>query len=846
MNLECHVCAARNVATSFQSLDDLQYHLFCNHEAPLNMFMFVCHKCNFKFGNKQRLSEHEETCGGRELRSAEYMTGNQTTSVPPANPSNIETPGTRNGTQSQSQTESLGTKRIKVELPKTLENPVSNLWTAKAKVQDQNRYATKTHSNVKSESQDVDTSEVEILGTVEIRRNKNCTATDTHSNVKFESQDMDTSEVEILGTVEIKKRKALSISAEHTSHRSGEIAQQNVNSKGESSNMQQMNEAITSLGTSNTQPRTIDGIPLWKQYLLGLENVDQTQISGCNITSDQDERIATLISTAANLTDKIIVSGPCLHPKKKKKYYTLKDSELYHRDNIRTYFNQFGRIFYVCVQILDDLTTNSYVIFDQCVSAAKCIEQGNHKILGQNFRVQKGRPSKNMSSIIIGNLEQNLLHSPAILTNRIFVSGPCLHPLNENPNAFQRKAFRTYFSQFGKILNIELKEENILDFSVENVVDSIIFDSRGSAAKCLQQHKHRIRGHIFTVWAAEPILKNIIFVKGPCLDHEKMNPNASLEGEFRTYFSQFGKVNGISMITAQNAQIAFDDCDSAAKCLQQEQHQIGAHDFIAWTVSLSRPTNSMKNKIRAPPEPSMPVPMNENVSDANTICISGPCLHPEEMDPIASQRDEFRTYFSQFGQITDISIKTAQNAKIAFDNSDSVAKCIQQDKHTIGVHDFIVWPAKPTTSMREKIKENLVRSMNWPPNVKIVPTRANVQSNPPTASNLESQMARRRQMLQASSQVHRDYLHLNLTKADRKKIRACLELSMRESSNVNTGPTVANVQSNPPTASNLGSQMSLALASTSSQVHGSVEDCSEKYREWSQSIRWSQRFDELS
>ncbi|KAI1696108.1 MIZ/SP-RING zinc finger domain-containing protein [Ditylenchus destructor] len=109
--------------------------------------------------------------------------------------------------------------------------------------------------------------------------NQNCStdsATIIQSNVMTEPEDVDTSEVEILGIVEMRKRKAPSKSAEHTSQISGGIAQLNVKAEGESSNLQQMKQAKTNL------------VP--------------TQITGFN--SRKEVQAATSTSTVANLTNK--------------------------------------------------------------------------------------------------------------------------------------------------------------------------------------------------------------------------------------------------------------------------------------------------------------------------------------------------------------------------------------------------------------------------------------------------------------------------------------------------------------------------------------------------------------
>ncbi|KAI1695008.1 hypothetical protein DdX_19815 [Ditylenchus destructor] len=73
MILECHVCTGNKIETSFNSLDDLQAHLFrYHHDGHLDVFLFVCHRCDYKFGTEYRLLRHEEKCG-RVSRSEEDM-----------------------------------------------------------------------------------------------------------------------------------------------------------------------------------------------------------------------------------------------------------------------------------------------------------------------------------------------------------------------------------------------------------------------------------------------------------------------------------------------------------------------------------------------------------------------------------------------------------------------------------------------------------------------------------------------------------------------------------------------------------------------------------------------------
>ncbi|KAI1705318.1 hypothetical protein Ddc_15788 [Ditylenchus destructor] len=76
------------------------------------------------------------------------------------------------------------------------------------------------------------------------------------------------------------------------------------------------------------------------------------------------------------VTNKIIVSGPRLHPIRVRQ-----------RKELETYFSQFGKIIHA---------TMHTVMFDNCDSAAKCIQQKAHKILGKDYVVRRGRPTKSM------------------------------------------------------------------------------------------------------------------------------------------------------------------------------------------------------------------------------------------------------------------------------------------------------------------------------------------------------------------------------------------------------------------------------------------------------------------
>ncbi|KAI1697431.1 hypothetical protein DdX_18514 [Ditylenchus destructor] len=96
----------------------------------------------------------------------------------------------------------------------------------------------------------------------------------------------------------------------------------------------------------------------------------------------------------------------------------------------------------------------------------------------------------------------------------------------------------------------------------------------------------------------------------------------------------------------------------------------------------------------------------------NMISLTGPCLHPEHVDPRPFQKEEFRSYFGQFDKITAGHCHLSESQKIAdtriaFDNCES--KCIQEGTHRICGQDFVFRRKRPTKSMRKKLVATLMK-----------------------------------------------------------------------------------------------------------------------------------------
>ncbi|KAI1708717.1 hypothetical protein Ddc_14235 [Ditylenchus destructor] len=390
------------------------------------------------------------------------------------------------------------------------------------------------------------------------------------------------------------------------------------------------------------------------------------------------------------LKDTILVSGPCLYPEHKAKARQKRE--------LRAYFRHFGKVIRI---ILSKDFNKSTVTFDNSDSAMKCIEQGIHKIQGQDFLVRRGRfsnamkmklgaildktmPLSSKQSVTIPN---NQIEPPAVMTKRIFVSGPCLHPEKMDPIASQMEEFYMYFGHFGEIVDMSIKNDSYV----------IIFDNNDSDNydECIQQEKHKICGQDFLVRTAAIKLKDTILVVGPCL-YPEYNAKARQKQALLAYFDHFGKV--IKIILSKNfikSTVTFDNSDSAMECIERGMHKIRGQDFL---VRRGRFSNAMKMKLGA---------------------------NPDETMPLSSKHDE----------------------------------CIQQSKHKICDQDFRVRAAAPKKRQKKKQHKKIIkkrlganqeRNMLGSSHENV--SASNVQNNPPAKSNFGIQVSQSK--TSSSSLVH--------------------------------------------------------------------------------------------
>ncbi|KAI1705319.1 heterogeneous nuclear ribonucleoprotein A3 like protein 2-like [Ditylenchus destructor] len=339
------------------------------------------------------------------------------------------------------------------------------------------------------------------------------------------------------------------------------------------------------------------------------------------------------------------------------------------------------------------------------------------------------------------------------------------------------------------------------------------------------------------------MVTNKIVVSGPRLHPGHEHPRVRQRTELRKYFEQFGKIVDVTVVKYDNSTVTFDNCESAAKCIQQRVHNIRGQDFF---VKTGRPTNGMKNALKAQRDGNVPGSSTENASIPNSqiplpggltnrIFVVGPCLRPEKGIAKANQKEAMRSYFGQFGQICGVSIIGKKDAKVAFDNCDSAARCIQQRNHIICGHEFIVHTETPSNGMKDKIRANLRQNMSGPSSENVSgPNESPDHSNDSEASNdsapnikseqpAESHLGN--QALQgttsSSSQVQGgviDYRAIPKEWSQSYGLASFDKPGSAASENV-SAPVI---KSDPAAESNIGNQALQAPASSSSQVQGSV------------------------
>ncbi|KAI1692004.1 hypothetical protein DdX_21495 [Ditylenchus destructor] len=377
---------------------------------------------------------------------------------------------------------------------------------------------------------------------------------------------------------------------------------------------------------------------------------------------------------------------------------------------------------------------------------------------------------------------------------------------------------------------------------------TVTFDNCGSAAECFQQRKQKIRDRYFIAWAETPtksrmkqranleqsmpgassvnlsaqsdrsnvresrrkpsivMVTNKIIVSGPRLHTGHEHPRVRQRTELRNYFSQFGKIVNVTVIKYDNSTVTFEDCESAARCIQQRTHKIRGQDFF---VKTSKPTPGMKKelkKLKANPDGNTAQSSSENA----TI--------PNDQIPLP-------------GGLTNrifISILRKRDAKIAFDNCDSAAICIQQRTHTICGHRFIVHTETPTQSMKDKIRANLRQNMPGASSENV--SGANVQSDLAAEPNLGSQSPQST----ASNSSEESVICCGEVTKESPQSRGLASFEKPGSAS-RENLSAANVQSDPPAEPNLGNQSPKATASSLSQVQGGVIDSATISKAWAQS-----------
>ncbi|KAI1706709.1 hypothetical protein DdX_12920 [Ditylenchus destructor] len=232
MNIQCCVCTARKIATSFNSLDELQAHLFSHHhEGRSTALRFLCRNCRLDFATEYRLLKHKEKCESRNAENTEdiryelqifkwieeslkfSMTKNRIPGVQTAKQCDFETPKTQGTPQMERQPTSAGLGRIKSESAERLEHAASSSRRDNAVMQPIREKTVTKPSAISNESKNFKVKR-DISVKSKGKRDQNCSdrsKASIQSKSKVEIQEAITPEIEITKTVESKlKRKSKS------------------------------------------------------------------------------------------------------------------------------------------------------------------------------------------------------------------------------------------------------------------------------------------------------------------------------------------------------------------------------------------------------------------------------------------------------------------------------------------------------------------------------------------------------------------------------------------------------------------------------------------------------------
>ncbi|KAI1705317.1 hypothetical protein Ddc_15787 [Ditylenchus destructor] len=180
-------------------------------------------------------------------------------------------------------------------------------------------------------------------------------ATSAQSNVKTEPEGVNTFERKFLGKVETGKRKASSKSAEHFSYR------------------------------NNKNEEILGSVEVRKQKSAPVHNQQK-------VSSKSVEHVSRRSEGKARQNAKVEGESSCLRQMKQDKKNMMSDKP------------KPGPSQVDLKRIQGDMTTDLIVVFDNCDSAAKCIQQRKHKIQGRDFIVWAESPTKSMKKKMRANV----------------------------------------------------------------------------------------------------------------------------------------------------------------------------------------------------------------------------------------------------------------------------------------------------------------------------------------------------------------------------------------------------------------------------------------------------------
>ncbi|KAI1708716.1 g-patch domain-containing protein [Ditylenchus destructor] len=362
------------------------------------------------------------------------------------------------------------------------------------------------------------------------------------------------------------------------------------------------------------------------------------------------------------------------------------------------------------------------------------IEQGMHKIRGQDFVVRRGRFSNDMKMKLGANPDEtmplfsqqsvsvpnNQIERPTVMTKRIFVSGPCLHP--EKMDVGHKDAVPKTIPAKKKVTFMD-KEAHEKPNSAPKHPRTLSVEKAGGQVPASMPEWTTNSGKGTVIMQ---MMKKMGYVHGKGLGVKGQGIVKPIKAVQNPGRAGVGKIGGQVPASMRGAQFQSNNMPEWTKKsgkgiaimhMMQKMGYVHGKGLGINEQGIVKPIKAIENPGRAGvgvyhfrghimsndyvPNPRKPHPSPSWVKPAcvkytpnlssTRITVKGVCVST--------------TYFEKFGPVEKIDFD-CQSTTIKFMNSASADRCLQQDQHTINGIDCKVKRAAASKDERKKMRDS--------------------------------------------------------------------------------------------------------------------------------------------